>query len=88
MSTTSVLSVRLDDKERALLEAAADDARTTLSDFVRRKAIEAAELEVMDRRVVSIPAKDWEKFESWLQSPPKEMPALKRLMRKRPSWER
>lgn len=88
MSTTSVLSVRLDDKERALLEAAAEDARTTLSDFVRRKALEAAELEVMDRRVVTIPAKDWEKFEAWLHSPPKEIPALKRLMRKRPSWER
>ena len=88
MSTTSVLSVRLDDKERELLEAAAEDARTTLSDFVRRKALEAAEIEVMDRRVVTIPAKDWERFESWLHSPPKEIPALKRLMRKRPSWER
>jgi hypothetical protein len=54
---SSVLSVRLSDQERALLEAASSQARTNVSDFVRRKALEAAELDVLERRIVTIPAK-------------------------------
>ena len=40
-----MLSVRVSSEERALLEAASDQARTSLSDFVRRKAVEAAEVD-------------------------------------------
>ena len=88
MSTTSVLSVRLDDKERELLEAAAEDARTTLSDFVRRKALEAAELEVLGRSNVVIPAEHWEAFEAWVKRPAEALPGLEKLARLKPTWER
>ena len=87
-STTSVLSVRVNADERAILEAAAEQSRTNLSDFVRRKALEAAEAEVLNRTVVTIPAKDWDAFESWLNRPAKSIPALKKLARATPSWER
>jgi uncharacterized protein (DUF1778 family) len=63
--SSSVLSVRLNDEERALLEAASSQARTNVSDFVRRKALEAAETDVLERRIITIPAKDWERFEAW-----------------------
>lgn len=85
---SSVLSVRISADERALLEAAAGQARTSLSDFVRRKALESAEAEVLNRSVITIPAKDWESFESWLKGPPKANAGLRRLAGKRPSWER
>jgi len=39
---TEVLSVRVSEEERALLEAASQLARTSLSDFIRRKALDAA----------------------------------------------
>ncbi len=84
--STSVLSVRVSAEERAILEAAAGQARTTLSDFVRRKALEQAELDVMNRTVITIPAKDWEAFESWLKRPAKASTALKKLARKSPPW--
>ena len=87
-STTSVLSVRVTSDERALLEAASEQARTSLSDFVRRKALEAAEINVLERSVVTIPAKDWEAFESWIARPAEPIPALKRLARKTPPWQR
>jgi uncharacterized protein (DUF1778 family) len=61
-SPTVVLSVRVSAEERALLEAASSGSRTSLSDFVRRKALEAAEVEVLERNIVTIPAKDWEAF--------------------------
>jgi uncharacterized protein (DUF1778 family) len=74
---TSVLSVRVNDDERALLETASDQARTSLSEFARRKAIEAAEAEVLERRIVTIPAKDWEAFERWARRPGQELPDSK-----------
>ena len=87
-STPSVLSVRVNPGERAILEAAAELAHTSLSDFVRRKALEAAEIEVLGRTVVTIPAKDWEAFEAWIDRPAETIPGLAELARRTPSWER
>ena len=82
-----VLSVRVSPSERDLLEFAAEQARTSLSDFVRRKAIEAAEMDVLEHRVVTIPAEDWEKFEAWVKTPAKDVPALRKLASSRPAWQ-
>ncbi len=86
--TTSVLSVRVNPDVRAILEAAAEQAHTNLSDFVRRKALEAAEADVLNRTIVTIPAKDWEAFEAWINRPAEVIPALKELAAMTPSWER
>lgn len=87
-STTSVLSVRLSPDERAIIEAAAELAHTSLSDFVRRKALESAEVEVLGRTIVTIPAKDWEAFEAWINRPAETIPGLADLARRTPSWEK
>jgi uncharacterized protein (DUF1778 family) len=86
--TTSVLSVRVNKEERMLLEAASKQARTSLSDFVRRKALEAAELAMLERPVVTIPAKDWEAFEAWASRPPQKIAALEELARTDPEWRK
>jgi uncharacterized protein (DUF1778 family) len=85
MSTT-VVSVRVSDEERGLLEAASELARTTLSEFIRRKAVQAAEADVLDRRIFMIPAKDWEAFEVWANRPAEEIEGLKDLVGKAPTW--
>ncbi len=88
---TSVLSVRLSDAERQLLQEASDDARTSISDFVRRKAIEAAELQLMERRIITIPAEGWEQIEAWAKATPRKGKALPRLValaKAKPTWER
>ena len=64
------------------------EAHTSLSDFVRRKALEAAEVEVLNRSIVTIPAKDWEAFEAWIDRPAETIPPLAELARRTPSWER
>jgi uncharacterized protein (DUF1778 family) len=87
-NATSVLSVRVSAEERALLEAAAEQSRTTLSDFMRRKAVEAAEIEVLNRTIVTIPAKDWEAFEVWVARPAETIPALAELAQRVPTWDR
>ena len=85
-ASAPILSVRLTASERDLLAFAAKEARTSLSDFVRRKALEAAEMDVLSNRVVTIPAADWEKFEAWASAPAKEVPALRELAAHRPAW--
>jgi uncharacterized protein (DUF1778 family) len=82
-----VVSVRVNPKERALLEAAAGHAHTNLSDFVRRKALEAAEMQILERRIVTIPAANRERFEAWIDSPAKAVPALRELAMTRPAWQ-
>jgi hypothetical protein len=57
-------------------------------DFVRREAVEAAEADVFNRTIVTIPAKDWEAFEAWANRPPEEIAGLKDLARKAPTWQK
>jgi uncharacterized protein (DUF1778 family) len=87
-ASTSILSIRVSPDERAILEAAAEQSRTSLSDFMRRKALEAAEVDVLNRAVITIPAKDWEEFEAWLDRPAVTVPALQELGSVTPSWDR
>jgi uncharacterized protein (DUF1778 family) len=86
-SATSILSVPVNADECAILEASAQQARTSLSDFVRCKAVEAARAEVFKRTVVTVPPKDWAAFEAWVNRPAEVIPALKKLARVIPSWE-
>ena len=89
MSNLAPVSVRMTANERDLLEAAAKNAHTNLSDFIRRKAIEAAELELLTNpRAIIISAEDWEKFEEWVRSPPEDRPRLRELAKSRPVWEK
>ena len=83
-----VLSVRLSEDERALLEAASSQARTNVSDFVRRKALEAAEIDVLERRIVTIPARDWKRFEDWAMKPARRIKGLDELARRPPTWRK
>lgn len=83
----SVISIRMSDNERGLVENAAEDARTSLSDFMRRSALEAAELALMARAEVSIPPEGWAEFEAFARAPSREVPALAELARARPTWE-
>ncbi len=61
-STAACARPNVQDAERSLLEAACEQARTSLSDFVRRKAPDAAEIDLLERPLVTIPAADWEAF--------------------------
>jgi uncharacterized protein (DUF1778 family) len=53
---------------------------------VRRKALEGAEIDVLERRIVSIPARNWEAFEAWASRPAQKIAALEELARTDPEW--
>ena len=86
MPSPAILSVRVSPDERALLQSAAKQAKTNVSDFIRRKAIEAAEIEMLERREVLIPVEEWEAFEKWIASPPQDSPKMRRLAETKPIW--
>ncbi|HEY7549670.1 MAG TPA: DUF1778 domain-containing protein, partial [Hyphomicrobiaceae bacterium] len=68
----------MSDAERQLLQDASDETRTSVSDFVRRKAIEAAELQLMERRLITIPAEHWDRIEAWAAAPARKAKSLPR----------
>jgi uncharacterized protein (DUF1778 family) len=80
------VSVRLTAEERDLVRAAAEQARTNISDFMRRRVVAAAESELAEQSVITIAAEDWERFESWRDAPAKEIPALRKLAQARSEW--
>lgn len=86
MAHLAPVSVRISPQERELLEVAAEQARTNLSDFIRRKAVEAAEIQLVHQNVVVISAGQWEQLESWADRPAKAIPALRKLARSKPAW--
>ena len=86
-AATSILSVRVSSNERELLDAAAAQTRTSISDFVRRAAVEAAEMDVLNRTTVTIPAESWEAFEAWAARPAEALPGLAELFRRKPTWK-
>jgi uncharacterized protein (DUF1778 family) len=59
-----------------------------MSELVHRKAVEAVENDVLNRTVVTIPANDWEKFETWLNRPAETIPSLVKLVKVIPPWKR
>jgi hypothetical protein len=42
---------------------------------------------MLERSIVTIPATDWQAFETWTTKPAKAIPALRRLARKTPTWQ-
>jgi uncharacterized protein (DUF1778 family) len=87
-SELMVLRVRLNRDEYATLKQASELLGVSLEEFVRRQAVIAAEQELLDRRTIIIPAEHWEEFEAWLAGPPRDLPALRELMSRTPTWEK
>jgi hypothetical protein len=49
--------------------------------------IVAAELEMMERRTITIPAENWPEFVKWMERPPERIQDLVDLFSRRPTWE-
>ena len=49
---------------------------------------QAVEIARNERRSVTIAAKDWDRFEAWARKPAREVPALKELAKRPPTWRK
>lgn len=71
------LHLRLDARSKQLLERAAGYSHTSVSDFVLKHALEAAESVVKDREEIVLSAADWDALLDALENPPEPNEALR-----------
>lgn len=95
-SALILISVRAKPPQRDLIDQASKHLGLSRSEFMVGAACREAkrvlhgpsEIELIDRRHISIPAKDWERVEAFVARPPKNVPALRKLLATKPVWER
>ena len=75
------LDLRLTPQAKQRLYAAAQAQQRSVSEFVLQSALERAEETLADRRVFTLPPKQWAKFIAALDKPPRPLPQLKKLLR-------
>lgn len=74
------LDLRLTPQAKQRLFAAAQAEQRSVSDFVLHSALERAEETLADRRIWSLSAEEWAKFQAALDAPPRDNPQLRKLL--------
>jgi uncharacterized protein (DUF1778 family) len=82
------LDLRLTATAKRTLNIAASAAGRSISEFVLESALSRAEETLADRRYFGLDAERWEAFIAALDAPPRDIPALTRLMREPSVFER
>jgi uncharacterized protein (DUF1778 family) len=82
------INLRASRKQKTLIDQAAEALGRSRSDFMLDTVCREAEAVLLDRRYFALSAEDFARFASMLDKPPKDNPKLRRLLEKRPPWER
>src|SRR5882724_11692604 len=78
---TAKLDLRLSPEAKQKLQAAANVARRSVSEFVLESALVRAEETLADRSRFGLDADRWTAFIAALDAPPRDLPRLKRLFK-------
>lgn len=76
------LNIRTTAEKKALIARAAKKENKNISDFVLENALSAAEAVVVDDANFTLDKKRWTMFCAALDAPPRELPALRKLLTK------
>ncbi len=88
-SKTERMSLRLTPTQDTVLRRAAEAHGESTSDYVLRHAVEAAELDLADRRVFVVGDTAWSELQSLLSAAPSQLPpAMAKLLSKQSVLER
>ena len=82
------INIRAKRRQRELIDQAAATLGKNRSDFMLEIACREAESVLMDRRMFALDADTWEKFNAILDAPPRDLPALRRLLMTKAPWEK
>lgn len=85
---TAKLDLRLTPEAKHKLQTAAESAGRTVSEFVLESALVRADETLADRTRFGLDADRWKMFLEALDSPPRELPRLGRLLREPSVLER
>lgn len=78
---SSKLDLRLTPEAKARLSAAARERHQSVSQFVLSSALERADETLADRQHFGLDAERWRAFMAALDSPPRALPRVERLLR-------
>ena len=78
-TTSSRASLRINPQIKGIIQRAAKLQRVNFSEFMVRSSQIAAEAVLADRTRFVLPPHQWQQFFAALDSPPREIPALRRL---------
>lgn len=74
------LNLRASTTQKELISRAAAQTGQSVTDFVLRSAVDTAHNVLADQRIFQMSEEEWDWFQEFLDSPPKSMPRLKRLL--------
>jgi uncharacterized protein (DUF1778 family) len=77
---TERLDIRITPEARRLLQQAAKERHTTISQFVLESALHSASTVLAERSRLSLNAEQWKAFMEALDAPPRRHPRLERLL--------
>lgn len=78
----SRFSIRASAVQKRVIAQAARIKEITMSEFVLEQSLAAAQQVIADQAQFTLPGKQWKQFCAALDSPPKSVPALRRLLTK------
>jgi uncharacterized protein (DUF1778 family) len=79
----SRFSIRASAVQKKVIAQAARIKEVTMSEFVLEQSLAAAQQVIADQAQFTLPKKQWREFCAMLDAPPKSVPALGRLLKKR-----
>ncbi|RUQ27589.1 MAG: DUF1778 domain-containing protein [Candidatus Competibacteraceae bacterium] len=82
------INIRAQRRQRDLIDQAAAMLGKNRSDFMLEIACREAESVFLDRRMFSADAETWEKFNTLLDAPPRDLPKLRQLLTTKAPWEK
>ena len=85
---TQKLDLRLTPEAKRTLQAAAEAANTSVSEFVIGSALDRAQEQLPDRTRFNLDAKQWRAFVEALDRPPRRIERLERLFAEPSFFER
>ena len=75
------LDIRITPEAKRLLQQAAEERHTTISQFVLDSALASARSVLAERSLIELDADDWAAFMAALDAPPRRHPRMERLLK-------
>lgn len=82
------INLRANQRQRALIDQAAETLGKNRSDFMLEAACREADTVLLDRRLFRLDEKAYRRFTAALDKPPADNPRLRRLLVSKAPWER
>jgi uncharacterized protein (DUF1778 family) len=82
------INLRANQRQRTLIDRAAQVLGKNRSDFMLEAACRAADTVLLDRRFFLLDERAYKRFVAALDKPPADNPRLRRLLASRAPWER